>query len=89
MLDKIGAIWKSTSTNPKAPFASGEIDFMGRKIRITLWENHRKREGKRDPDFSVTLDKPREENAPRQERRAVGPGDNKQASDGFANDIPF
>jgi len=89
MLDYIGKIWKSTSDNPKAPFGSGEIEFMGRKIRITLWENHRKRVGKRDADFSVTLDKPREDNAPRQERRAVPHGENKPSSDGFADDIPF
>ena len=90
MLDKIGAIWKSTSTNPKAPFASGEIDFMGHKIRVTLWNNN-KRPDKRDPDFTVTLDKPREQDAPRQEapKRETPPGDPKLSGENFTDSIPF
>jgi hypothetical protein len=58
--DKIGALWKSDSTNPKAPFAKGEIDFMGRKLRVVIWNNN-KRPDKKDPDFTIALDKPREE----------------------------
>lgn len=94
MLDYIGKIWKSTSQNLKAPFASGYIDFMGHEIRITLWNNN-KRPDKRDPDFTVTLDKPREQDAPKQERppdakpQAWDYGENKPAPNSFTDDIPF
>ena len=33
---KIGGLWLSTSQNPKAPFAKGEIEVDGKKIRIVL-----------------------------------------------------
>jgi hypothetical protein len=94
MLDKIGALWRSTSAHPKAPFASGEIDFMGHKLRVVLWNNN-KRPDKRDPDFTVTLDKPREQDAPKQERapqqkaQVWDHGENKPAPNDFTDDIPF
>jgi len=59
-MEYIGNLWKKQSENPKAPFASGVVKFMGRELRITVWDNsRRKREGKKDPDFSITLDEPR------------------------------
>ncbi len=76
--DKIGALWKSDSTNPKAPFAKGEIDFMGRKLRVVIWNNN-KRPDKKDPDFTIALDKPREE----REERPHG------SATATAEEVPF
>ena len=64
-LEYIGALWKPRSDNPRAPLASGNIKFMGREIRITVWDNQsRKRPDKRDPDYKITLDAKRDEQPP-------------------------
>jgi len=95
MMEYIGNLWKKQSENPKAPFASGVVKFKGEEIRITVWDNsHRKREGRKDPDFSITLDEPRDkDNPPPAKPQAPRSPEPKYASDpagnDFADDIPF
>jgi len=92
MQDKIGAVWKSTSTNPKAPFASGVIKVGGQEIRIVLWDNN-KRPDKKDPDFQITLDTPKEQTPPVRPTtppaRPQAPPVNDRDMIDFTDDIPF
>jgi hypothetical protein len=55
--NKIGALWVSSSSNPRAPFARGEIIINGQKLKIVVWKNNRKRPGERYPDYTIDLDK--------------------------------
>ncbi len=55
--NNIGGLWLSSSTNPKAPFANGEIEVDGKKIRIVLWKNHYKQPGDKKPDYQIELDR--------------------------------
>lgn len=98
--DKLGALWRSKSTNEKAPFAKGSIEFMGRKLDIVVWINSYKKEDKH-PDFVIELDKPRNgqtqeprsQQAPRQTPQAPSQGQldtsNPRRPDDFTDDIPF
>jgi len=54
---KIGGLWLSTSQNPKAPFAKGEIEVDGKKIRIVVWKNHYKQDGDKKPDYQIEIDR--------------------------------
>lgn len=56
---KIGALWKSKSDNLRAPFAKGEIDFQGHKLKVVIFPNGYKKED-RHPDFVVYLDAPKD-----------------------------
>jgi len=55
--NKIGGLWLSSSTNPKAPFAKGEIEVDGKKIRFVLWKNSYKQAGDKKPDYQIEIDK--------------------------------
>jgi len=92
-MEYIGNLWKKQSENPKAPFASGVVKFMGRELRITVWDNsRRKRPDRKDPDFSITLDEPREDK-PQAKQEEAGPhydhGEKKPAPQDFQDGIPF
>jgi hypothetical protein len=54
--DRIGALWRPKTDNDKAPLAKGNIEFMGRTIKVVVWPNRWKKEGERTPDFYVELD---------------------------------
>ena len=56
--NRIGALWVSSSNNPRAPFARGEITVSGQKMKIVVWKNMRKRQGERYPDYTINLDVP-------------------------------
>ena len=101
-MEYIGNLWKKQSSNPKAPFASGVVKVKGEEIRITVWDNsHRKREGRKDPDYSITLDEPRNPasqpvSTPQLPRKpdpahagAWDYGEGKPAPNSFTDDIPF
>lgn len=67
--DRIGALWKRTSINPKAPSAKGEINpakmeaealkeimeklASGQKVKFALWANKWKAEDLNSPDPAV------------------------------------
>ena len=74
---KIGGLWLSTSQNPKAPFAKGEIEVDGKKIRIVLWKNSYKQDGDKKPDYQIEID-----------RREPGMVADTPKAD-FTDDIPF
>ena len=94
-MEYIGNLWKKQSENPKAPFASGVVKFMGRELRITVWDNsRRKREGKKDPDFSITLDEPRDQGKPPPAKpqppcKPESEYASGTAGNDFTDDIPF
>ena len=75
--NNIGGLWLSSSTNPKAPFAKGEIEVDGKKIRIVLWKNHYKQAGDKKPDYQIEID-----------RREAGTVADKPKPV-FTDDIPF
>jgi hypothetical protein len=89
-IDKIGALWLKNSDNPRAPFASGEITVKGEKVRIVLWPNN-KRPDKRDPDFQIAVDTPREPTRAEatEEHRASRYGSPRTEEADFSDDIPF
>ena len=74
--DRIGAIWRSSSNNERAPFAKGTIELDGRKIPVVLWPNRYKEEdlrspdkekrerAHRQPDFHIELDHQERKEAP-------------------------
>ncbi|CAK0761460.1 hypothetical protein CCP3SC15_2750003 [Gammaproteobacteria bacterium] len=103
--DRIGAIWRSTSQNEKAPFAKGSIEIDGRKIPIVVWQNRWKKEGEKSPDFHIEIDRQERREGQGQaqqppapnrydqvpEKPAEAPPADPQRSlgDGFTDDIPF
>jgi len=74
---KIGSLWLSTSQNPKAPFAKGEIELNGKKIKIIVWKNSYKQAGDKKPDYRIEIDR----------KEAGMVADPPKAE--FADDIPF
>jgi len=74
---KIGGLWMSSSTNPKAPFAKGEIEVKGEKIRIVVWKNSYKQAGDKKPDYQIEID-----------RKEAGTVADKPKPE-FTDDIPF
>ena len=55
--NKIGGLWLSSSTNQKAPFAKGEIELNGKKIKIIVWKNSYKQAGDKKPDYQIEIDR--------------------------------
>jgi len=55
--NKIGGLWLSSSTNQKAPFAKGEIEVDGKKIKIIVWKNSYKQSGDKKPDYQIEIDR--------------------------------
>ena len=74
---KIGSLWLSASQNPKAPFAKGEIEVDGKKIRIVVWKNSYKQAGDKKPDYQIEID-----------RKEAGTVADKPKPE-FTDDIPF
>jgi hypothetical protein len=79
---QIGAAWRSTSTNEKAPFAKGKITWNGEDIPIVIWTNRWKQEGERTPDFYIEQD-----TSSRSGQPISNPSIAKQSKS--ADDIPF
>jgi len=75
--NKIGGLWLSSSTNQKAPFAKGEIELNGKKIKIIVWKNSYKQAGDKKPDYQIEID-----------RREPGMVADKPKPE-FTDDIPF
>mgnify|MGYP003611735968 CR=1 FL=1 len=88
--NKIGGLWLSTSQNPKAPFAKGEIEVDGKKIRIVVWRAKEKKNEK-SPDYTINID----EWTPGQNAHVAYPVRQvintfaPPAVDKFDDDIPF
>ncbi len=75
--NKIGGLWLSSSTNQKAPFAKGEIELNGKKIKIIVWKNSYKQAGDKKPDYQIEID-----------RKEAGTVADKPKPE-FTDDIPF
>ena len=75
--NNIGGLWLSTSQNQKAPFAKGEIEVKGEKIRIVVWKNSYKQAGDKKPDYQIEID-----------RKEAGTVADKPKPE-FTDDIPF
>ena len=94
-MEYIGNLWRKQSENPKAPFASGVVKVKGEEIRVTVWDNsHRKREGRKDPDYSITLDESRKPDSqpastPQPPRKPEPEYASDPAEKDFTDDIPF
>lgn len=75
--NRIGALWYPKTQSEKAPFAKGEIQVDGKKIRIVLWKNHYKQAGDKKPDYQIEID-----------RKEAGTVADKPKPE-FTDDIPF
>lgn len=73
MIQKVGALWQNNSQNPKAPFAHGEIELDGKKVKVVVWRN--KSENPKAPQYTIALDTYERPQQP--------------ASDEFTDEIPF
>jgi len=60
-MDKLGALWLSSSQNPKAPYAKGSLEVNGVKIPIVVWYNQKKVHGDKYPDYYINKDAPKGE----------------------------
>lgn len=102
--DRIGALWRTQTTNEKAPLAKGGIRIDGKEYHIVVWLNRWKQEGERTPDFYIELDRAREaqgaSGADQGDKLHQDPPQNAPAkrhsetvsrpsADGFSDDIPF
>jgi len=58
-VNKLGALWRTNSQNPKAPAGKGQLEIDGKVIKIVLWKNSYKTED-RHPDYIIERDVPRE-----------------------------
>jgi len=66
----VGALWKKKSENPKAPILYGNFEVRdevvrmriaetiakGERVRIAIFKGKGETNGKRYPDFNITLD---------------------------------
>ena len=75
--NRIGALWRPKTENPKAPALKGNIDVDGKKIQIVVWKNRYKEENPKRPDFIIEID---------HNKRPDATG---SAQNGFEDDIPF
>jgi hypothetical protein len=96
--DNIGALWKPSGDNQKAPLAKGKITVNGQEIAIVIWPNRWKaqdladgKEGAdRKPDYFIQIDKPREKVDPDEKiSNEIIRQRTHIAEDAFQDDIPF
>jgi hypothetical protein len=66
--NRLGALWLSTSSKDRAPFAKGVIEISGGKIPIVIWKNgwkeqdlasddqEKRARAHKQPDFYIEMD---------------------------------
>lgn len=100
--DRVGALWLSQSTSPRAPFAKGVLEIDGQKVPVVMWSNKWKAEdlestdssvraaAHKKPDYYLERDQPRETpEPPRQHRETPERARAAATVDDFTDDIPF
>lgn len=101
--DRMGALWRSKSTNERAPFAKGVVEIEGKKIQVVIWPNvwkeqdlqsddSTKRErAHKQPDFYIEREPERHDGPPPKTGADYTPraGAPAKATPNPNDDIPF